>query len=108
MTYNHAKAVKRFNDIMCYTCCEHLCITETDHVNWNIRDMVAECDYVLSCYYETENCRYYERTESKDCYKRWLSETGKLKRFIATYKPFIKDVRCTERHCSEYDNRQEK
>jgi hypothetical protein len=66
--------------------------------------MVAEADYWLSCYYESGNVRNDFRFDSADDYKVWLSETGKLKRFIKAYEPFIEEIECTEGHCSKYDN----
>ena len=44
--------------------------------------MKHEMEYWLSCYYEPGHCRYEDRLTDKDCYKIWVSETGKLKRFI--------------------------
>ena len=37
--------------------------------------------------------------------KSWASETGKLKRFITAYVPFIENVKCTDGHGSKYDNK---
>lgn len=65
--------------------------------------MVAEADYLLSCYYEEGNCRCDDRHLSKEDYKIWVSETGMLKRFINAYEPFIKDMICEEGHCSKFD-----
>lgn len=44
--------------------------------------MKKEMEYWLSCYYEPGHCRYEDRLEDEYCYKTWVSETGKLKRFI--------------------------
>lgn len=101
------KATKRYNDIMTCICCEHNTIGTNyseDTESWNLRDMVAEADYMLSCYYEEGNVRCDDRHESKESYKEWLSETGKLKRFIKAYEPFIEDMICAVGHCSDYDN----
>ena len=105
---NMKRAIKRYNDIMNTIGYEHNTIG-TDYSegteNWNIRDMVAEADYTLSTYYEDghANCdmRYSEEPDER---KYWRSETGRLKRFIDAYKPFIWDVDCAEGHCSQYDN----
>jgi len=107
---NMDKAVERYNNIMwdCgYECaeldsdrrCSDRCPQEGDP--WTLRDMVAEADYLLSCYYECGNVRYEDRNEDRATYN---SETGKLKRFIATYAPFVTDMKCTYGHCSKYDN----
>jgi hypothetical protein len=51
-----------------------------------------EAEYWLSCYYEVGHCRCDERFEDEECYKTWVSETGKLKRFIAAVKKKIKEI----------------
>lgn len=67
---------------------------------WNLRDLVAECDYVLSLYYE-EGTVF---SEIKDIdYKLWKSETDRLKRFIKNYSKYIDFLECNVRHCSIYD-----
>ena len=40
----------------------------------------------------------------EDDYKMWVSETGKLKRFIKAYEPFVEDMICAQGHCSRFDN----
>lgn len=105
---NMQSALKRYNRIMMDICCEHCTIGtrfSEDTEGWNIRDMVAEADYWLSCYYESGNVRCDSRYDGKEEYKTWQSETGKLKRFIEAYKPFIYSYRCVSGHCSQYDNR---
>ena len=73
--------------------------------DWNIRDMVAECDYALSTYFKSGHCNAYMK-ESDDPYERkmWRQETEKLTRFIKHWAPYIKDMVCAENHCSKYDN----
>ena len=44
--------------------------------------MLKEAKYWLSCYYEPGHCRCDDRFEGPEEYKIWVSETGKLKRFI--------------------------
>lgn len=66
--------------------------------------MVAECDYTLSTYYESGHCNEDMRHGDEEDKKLWKSETGKLKRFINTYSPFISDMKCVSGHCSKYDN----
>lgn len=44
--------------------------------------MLKEAKYWLSCYYESGHCRCDDRFEGPEEYKIWVSETGKLKRFI--------------------------
>ena len=97
------KAVKRYNSIMNSMGLEHNTIgtrySESTE-NWNLRDMVAECDYTLSTYYEDGHANANTREQD---YKMWKSETTKLRNFIRDYKSYIKDMRCTVGHCSDYD-----
>ena len=106
---NMKSAIKRYNGIMQGMGYEHLTIGTslsegTD--NWNIRDMVCECDYQLSMYYDEGNINGELRySDDESDRKAWASETGKLKRFITAYVPFIENVKCTEGHGSKYDNK---
>lgn len=106
---NIESAIKRYNNIMETIGYDHNTIgtkfSESTE-GWSIRDMVAECDYVLSCYYEDGHCNAEMRcSEDAEERKMWKSETGKLKRFIEAYKPFIDDVKCISRQCSQFDNK---
>lgn len=105
---NIESAIKRYNKIMMAVGYDHSTIGtdySEDTEGWNIRDMVAECDYVLSTYYEDGHCNNEMRySEYKDERKMWNSETGKLKRFISAYTPYICGVKCYQDHCSKYDN----
>lgn len=104
------KAKNRYNKLMFELCLEYLTI-DTNYSestnDWNIRDMVAECDYQLGLYYEYGTTPYDElhHRYGTDDYKNALSITGKLKRFINTYSKFIDGVKCTQNHLSrKYDN----
>lgn len=106
--YNFEKAVKRYNDIMDSICREHLTIGtrfSEDTDNWNIRDLVAECDYQLSCYYEGGHCNADMRYGDAEERKAWRRETGRLERFIKAYEPHIKGITVVCNHCSQYDNK---
>ena len=101
-------AIKRYNAMMNEMGYEHNTIGEgwSDKTeNWNLRDMVAECDYLYGTFFEDGHCnsdmRYSNDLEER---KMWKSWTGKLKRFIAAYAPYITDMKCTQGHCSQYDN----
>jgi hypothetical protein len=99
-------AVERYNDCMFETCYEYCTIGtrfSENTENWNIRDMVAEVDYILSCYYEEGHARY-EMQYDKDERKAWEKETKMLSKFIDDYKLFIQNVKCHIHHCSKYDN----
>ena len=106
---NMKSAIKRYNGIMQCIGYEYLTIgtnLSEGTANWNIRDMVAECSYLLSTYYDdchaNGELRYSDDESDR---KAWASETGKLKRFIAAYVPFIENVKCTDGHGSKYDNK---
>lgn len=103
------QALARYNKLMFSMCLEFLTIgtdfTEGEEkAHWNIRDLVAECDYQLSTYYESGHTNCELRNEGEDGRKAWRSETGKYHRFIEAYKPYIKGVKCHGMHCSKYDN----
>jgi len=103
-TLNIDRVIKRYNNIMMNLAHEHSTIGTNfseDTDGWNLRDMVAECDYVLSTYYEEGHCNGELKEEN---YKQWKSETGKLQRFIKTYESAIKDLKCVSGHCSKYEN----
>lgn len=67
---------------------------------WNLRDLVAECDYTLTLYYE-DGTVYSEIRETD--YKVWKSDTDRLKRFIKNYSRYTVNLECNVRHCSIYD-----
>ena len=104
---NVENAIKRYNRIMNSICREHLTIGERlseDTEDWNLRDMVSECQYQLDTYYECGHCNEDMRRGDEDDRKAWRSETGMLSRFIKAYEPFIGDMICESGHCSKYDN----
>lgn len=102
---NMEKAIERYNGIMCCIAYEH-CTIGTNFSEstegWNLRDMVAECDYILSTYFEYGHANAEIKQEN---YKMWKSETGKLQRFIKAYEPYIDGIKCVSGHCSKYDNK---
>ena len=95
MRINNQKIVNRWNSVMNDIGCEHVTINtrlseleiHKDYyevesgisVDW----MKNEAKYWLSCYYESGNVRCDDRFYGEDCYKIWVSETGRLKRLIA-------------------------
>jgi hypothetical protein len=106
----YQQALKKYNEIMNGLCYEHNTIgtaLSEGTANWNLRDMVAECDYVLSTFYEdghlNGDMRYSDDADER---RQWTSDTGKLKRFIAHWLPYISEMACAEGHCSQYDNEQ--
>lgn len=90
------KLLNRWNNTMNSIGCEHLSINTTlsevdcEKEYYGVKNgiktswMLKEARYWLSCYYETGNCRCDDRFEGVEAYKIWVSETGKLKRLIAT------------------------
>lgn len=101
---NYESAKKKYNEIMFCICHEFATIGtdfSEDTDGWNIRDMVAEADYCLSCYYESGHADNEMKYED---YKRWVSETGKLKRFIKHWAQACYGIRCIDGHCSKFDN----
>ena len=96
MKVNNQKLVSRWNGIMEDIGCEYLAIgtglseLETQKQYYGVEEgitikwMLKEAEYWLSCYYETGHCRCDDRFDGETEYKVWVSETGKLKRLIAT------------------------
>ena len=105
---NMYSAIKRYNALMGELGYEHNEIGTgfSDKTEgWNLRDMVAECDYILSTFYEDGHCNADMRTSSDEKERKmWRSWVGKLERFVASYQHYIKDLKCTQGHCSQYDN----
>ena len=97
------KVIKRYNNLVSELGYEHVTIGTDLSENtgkWNLRDMVAEADYLLSTYYEKGYCN---NELKEDSYKDWRSNTGKLERFIKRFKPEIDKLKCSEGHCSQFD-----
>lgn len=113
MKYNcivtNPKIVKRWNGLMWTMGLEHeelptsadddLFYSEAarERKHYGIEDGVTygyfinELEYWLSCYYEEGHCRCDDRFLSKEDYKVWVSETGKLKRFIKALEKYDPD-----------------
>ena len=96
-------AVKKYNDIMEILGYEYATIGTTEA--WDLRGMVDACDYVLSTYYEDGHCNCEMKfSDNEDERKMWVSEVGRLKRFINHWWPYVRGMKCAEGHCSRYDN----
>ena len=113
MKYNcivtNPKIIKRWNNLM-YTLCfeyEELPTSSDDDLRFSevasmrkyygVEDGVtygylkSNLKYWLSCYYECGHCRYEDKFEDKESYDTWVSETGKLKRFIKALEKYDDD-----------------
>lgn len=69
--------------------------------NWNLRDMVAEIEYIRSTYYDKTHVNTKLRAEDPNEFNR---RTNRLRNFIRTYKPYIDDLKAYTIHNSKYDN----
>jgi hypothetical protein len=126
------KVKKEYNNIMYSLCLEFNTIGTSfseNTNNWNIRDMVSECQYQYECHYEDGNGNeegrypdYWEITEEellskrkydalirhndsqKEMHEYWLKRTRMLRNFIRKYSKYIDGVKCYMGHCSKYDN----
>jgi hypothetical protein len=108
MKINNQKLVSRWDNLMNSICCEYLAIAtplselERCKHTYSIQDgitvewMLKEAKYWLSCYYESGHCRCDDRFEGEQEYKTWVSETGRLKRLIATLEKMDKDTLVVE------------
>jgi hypothetical protein len=104
MEITEPKLVKRWNSVMEDIGCEHITINtrlselESNKAYYQIEDgisigwMISEAEYWLSCYYESGNVRCDDRFYDEDCYKTWVSETGKLKRLIARLEKMYDEI----------------
>ena len=104
---NMQRAIDRYDRIMFDHVVEEACTYENP--GWNLRDMVAEADYYLGTFYDDGHAHSMLRDPDDPDYeeniKEWRSATGKLKRFIVAYEPFVRDMVCTESHGSaKFDN----
>lgn len=121
-------AIKKYNELMCMVCCEHNTIgtrLSERTEEWNLRDMVSECQYQLDCYYE-EGHNAYEQLHALDGVSMtfdelmddrvierhtWMvigveeakKEMKALRQFINTYKKDIVGMECHQGHCSMWD-----
>lgn len=98
MKINNKALVKRWDNVMWDIGVEHMTIDtklselEDHKEEYGLEDgvdivwMINEAEYWLSCYYEEGHCRCDDRFYSKEGYKTWLSESGKLKRLITKLK----------------------
>lgn len=81
------KAVKRYNKVMMDLGYEHVTIgteySEMYDENTTIAKMVEEAEFWLDTYYEEDHANGMMKEDNK---KLWVSETGKLKRFINAFK----------------------
>ena len=98
---NEKRAINTYNKIMYDLGYEYNTIGTISTENWNLRDMVAECDYTLSTFYESGH--YNEELKYSDR-KIWKNYTSRLSRFISNYRPYIENMKCCSGHCSQYDN----
>lgn len=76
------KIINRYNNLMSSLCFEGSKVNNLLEENEviTIKDLVKECKYCLSLYYEEGNSRSREENDTI-----WVSETNKLKRFINRY-----------------------
>lgn len=105
------KAVEEYNNIMYKLGYEHNTIGtrfSEDTEDWNLRDMLAECDYVLDTYSESGHANYemLHGSDGKDGIEQAEKEIAELKKFLKKYdKEGTKLNTMACRHCSKYDIR---
>jgi len=84
------------------------CTIGTEHSigtdNWNIRDMVAECDVKSILYTEDGNPKCLLRhSENVIERKQWVSEYSGFRNFVKNYEDYIEELQCESAHLSQYD-----
>ena len=105
--FNKVKA--KYNDIMDALGYEHKTIGNdwSDGTeDWNVRDMVAECDGVLNTFYESGHSNEaLKNSDSAEDKAFWRRSVKNLCKFIKDYNSQAKDMVCNGYHCSDkYDN----
>lgn len=68
--------------------------------NWNLRDMVAEMDYIRSTFYEPGHVNNKMRTGDP---KAWLSFIDRIGYFLRKYREHIGDLVAHTTHNSKFD-----
>ena len=71
-----------------------------DTANWNVRDIIAEIEYIRSTFYDKNHENGKIRDEDPLTFNR---STNSLRHFIRKYKPYIEGVEATAKHNSKYD-----
>ena len=119
-------AIKKYNDLMYQLALDHLVIHE-ENKEWNLRDMVSECQYQLDLFSEygtdeyealhimedyegytkeeIEGTTYLARRYKEDVrtFQGAKKDMKDLQKFINTYKKDILDMDVHQRHCSMWD-----
>ena len=107
------RAIKNYNKLMLDTCCDHCMIGHGELTkNWNLRDMVSEMQYMLDSYNNPNNAPYQDAhmedqpivNGRKEYLYEWQKIKARMSRFITTYAPHVKDMKCCEGHFSKWDN----
>lgn len=123
-------AIKKYNNLMYQLALDHNTIGTSlseRTEEWNLRDMVSECQYQLDQYdeYGTGQWEALHVMEDWDGYTKEEIEGSKhlarrykedimtfqsakkdmkdLRQFINTYKKDISDMECNQGHCSMWD-----
>jgi len=95
-------AIKTYNQLVIdlgYDC--DIISNNPDTENWNLRDMVAEIEYIRSTYYDKTHVNSKLRVEDRRLFD---NRTSRLRYFIRTYKPYIKDMEAYTIHNCKYDD----
>ena len=102
-------AINEYNDIMILIGREIFTINtkysiDNDLDRWNLRDMVAECDYVLNnLYFKNGSIKFESRLDNEITEEIWVQDTKKLMGFIQKYKTFAMQMKCYICHDSIFD-----
>lgn len=121
-------AVKKYNDIMIQMGLDHNTIgtrLSERTEEWNLRDMVSECQYQLDCFSEEGHSSYealheldYDEMTIDDLMDKQKFRTHmarvnaveqakkdmkSLREFINRYKKDISGMECHQGHCSMWD-----
>ena len=93
-TYNHLVIDLGYD-------CDIISPENPDTENWNLKDMVAEIEYIRSTYYDKNHKNNKLRNEDPGEFNR---RTNRLRNFIRTYRPFIEGMEAYTIHNCKYDD----
>ena len=98
-----SKAIEEYNAIMSAIGLEHNTIGTRESKgteNWNLRDMVAECNYMYNLYMDSSTV--YGQMYDND-YNTWKGDSDMLYVFVGKYKGKISGIKASKIHYSIYD-----
>lgn len=100
LEHHYKFIINRYNNMMMDLGRAESVIDETkDTINWTLRDMLAEVEYVRSTYYDKDHPNSKLRLQDL---KEFNRRTSRLRHFIRTYKDQVNGLELYTNHNSKY------